>query len=106
MGGVEKMFAKKSNAKTTSPIVAALDVPDQAAVARQTGENSFLKERAMADSKPITYAPETILTSEQLADWLQTNAEKVQALNLLTLAIRAQHFGTGELPPADPGAQG
>ncbi len=42
-----------------------------------------------AERQPVAYAPETILTVDQVADWLQLSVRKVE-----TLPIRSAYIGT------------
>ena len=39
------------------------------------------------DIRPLAYPPETILTTEQLAEWLQVSPRLVQAMNLPKLTL-------------------
>jgi hypothetical protein len=54
---------------------------------------------ANRETRPISYAPEAILTTEQVAEWLQCGVSTVEALGLPRLRIpgRVVRYAAGEV---------
>lgn len=53
----------------------------------------------MSNSRPLSYPPEAILTTDQVAEWLQCGVSTVEALGLprLRLPSRTVRYAAGEV---------